>query len=243
MAAYIKATNVGVEFPVFNSSHRSLKSSLLNVATGGRVAHDSKKHLVVRALENIDLDFKSGDRVGLFGHNGSGKTSLLRVLSGVYSPTEGELEVKGSIATLLDISLGMDGEATGYENIRIRGLLMGLSLNEIDALADEIAEFSDLGDYLYMPMRTYSSGMSMRLGFAVSTSIHADIVLMDEWLSVGDAGFKMKASKRLNKMVDNASILVIASHDFDLIKKTCNQIITMEHGKIVDVSSHVPFIE
>lgn len=243
MIAYIKATNIGVEFPVFNSSHRSLKNSLLNVATGGRVAHDSKKHLVVRALENIDLDFKSGDRVGLFGHNGSGKTSLLRVLSGVYSPTEGELEVKGSIATLLDISLGMDGEATGYENIRIRGLLMGLSLNEIDALADEIAEFSDLGDYLYMPMRTYSSGMSMRLGFAVSTSIHADIVLMDEWLSVGDAGFKMKASKRLNKMVDNASILVIASHDLDLIKKTCNQIITMEHGKIVDVSSHVPFIE
>lgn len=242
MTAYIKAVNVGVQFPIFNSSHRSLKRSLLNATTGGRVAQDSKQHVVVRALENIDLDLKEGDRVGLFGHNGSGKTTLLRVLSGVYSPTEGSLDVKGSTATLLDISLGMDGEATGYENIRIRGLLMGLSLKEIDALTDEIAEFSDLGDYLNMPMRTYSSGMSMRLGFAVSTSIHADIVLMDEWLSVGDADFKEKASERLNKMVDTASILVIASHDLGLIEKTCNKIITMEHGRIIDVSNHVPLL-
>lgn len=240
MTAYIKATNVGVQFPIFNSSHRSLKQNLLSVTTGGRVAHDSKQHVVVRALEDINLDLKAGDRVGLYGHNGSGKTTLLRVLSGVYAPTEGVLDVKGSMVTLLDISLGMDGEATGYENIRIRGLLMGLSLTEIDALADEIAEFSDLGDYLNMPMRTYSSGMSIRLGFAVSTSIHADIVLMDEWLSVGDASFKEKASERLNKMVDTASILVFASHDIDLIKKTCNKIITMEHGKIIDISSHIP---
>ena len=240
MTAHIIAKNVGVEFPIFNSSHRSLKKSILNVSTGGRVAQDSKNHVVVRALDDINLDLKPGDRVGLVGHNGSGKTTLLRVLSGVYAPVQGELSVQGKIATLLDISLGMDGEATGYENIRIRGLLMGLSLAEIDALTDEIAEFTGLGDYLNMPMRTYSSGMTVRLGFAVSTSIYADIVLMDEWLSVGDAEFQEKASERLSRMVDRASILVLASHSMDLVEKICNKIIRMEHGKIVEFREHSP---
>jgi lipopolysaccharide transport system ATP-binding protein len=240
MTAHIIANQVSVEFPIFNSSHRSLKNSLLNVSTGGRVAKDSKKHPVVKALEDINLNIQPGDRVGLYGHNGSGKTTLLRVLSGVYAPVGGQLSVKGSMATLLDISLGMDGEATGYENIRIRGLLMGLSLKEIDALTDEIAEFTELGDYLNMPMRTYSSGMNVRLGFAVSTSIHADIILMDEWLSVGDAAFQTKASERLGNMVDKASILVIASHSMELLETTCNKIVYMEHGRIVEIRDHQP---
>ena len=232
MTAHIIAKNVGVEFPIFNSSHRSLKKSILNATTGGRVAKDSKNHVVVRALDDINLELHPGDRVGLVGHNGSGKTTLLRVLSGVYAPTQGQLSIQGSIATLLDVSLGMDGEATGYENIRIRGLLMGLSMAQIDAQIDEIAEFTDLGEYLDMPMRTYSSGMTVRLGFAVSTSIHADIVIMDEWLSVGDADFQLKATQRLNDMVNRASILILASHSMDLVEKTCNKIIRMEHGKI-----------
>ena len=240
MTAHIIAKDVGVEFPIFNSSHRSLKKSILNVTTGGRVAQDTKNHVVVRALDDISLNIQPGDRVGLVGHNGSGKTTLLRVLSGVYAPVRGSLDVKGKIATLLDISLGMDGEATGYENIRVRGLLMGLSVAEIDALTDEIAEFTGLGDYLNMPMRTYSSGMTVRLGFAVSTSIQADIVLMDEWLSVGDAEFQEKASERLNHMVNQASILVLASHSMDLVEKTCNRIVRMEHGKIVEILDNVP---
>ena len=231
MTAHIIAKNVGVEFPIFNSSHRSLKKSILNATTGGRVAKDSKNHVVVRALDDINLEFHPGDRVGLVGHNGSGKTTLLRVLSGVYAPTQGQLSTQGSIATLLDVSLGMDGEATGYENIRIRGLLMGLSMAQIDAQIDEIAEFTDLGEYLDMPMRTYSSGMTVRLGFAVSTSVHADIVIMDEWLSVGDADFQLKTTQRLNDMVNRASILILASHSMDLVEKTCNKIIRMEHGK------------
>lgn len=235
MTAQIIAKNVGVQFPVFNSSHRSLKNSLLNATTGGRVAKDSRNHVVVRALENINLELVEGDRIGLVGHNGSGKTTLLRVLSGVYAPTLGKLTTKGSIATLLDIGLGMDGEATGFENIRIRGVLMGLTLEQIEERIDEIAEFSGLGEYLNMPMRTYSSGMIVRLGFAVSTSIHADIVLMDEWLSVGDADFQIKATARLNEMVDKASILVIASHSMDLVKQTCTKILRMEHGKIVEI--------
>ncbi|GHA73812.1 sugar ABC transporter ATP-binding protein [Formosimonas limnophila] len=240
MTAHIIAKDVGVEFPIFNSSHRSLKKSILNVTTGGRVAQDTKNHVVVRALDDINLNIQPGDRVGLVGHNGSGKTTLLRVLSGVYAPVSGLLDVKGKIATLLDISLGMDGEATGYENIRVRGLLMGLSVVEIDALTDEIAEFTGLGDYLNMPMRTYSSGMAVRLGFAVSTSIRADIILMDEWLSVGDAEFQEKASERLNHMVNQASILVLASHSMELVEKTCNKIVHMEHGKIVDVLDNAP---
>ena len=235
MTAHIIAKNVGLEFPIFKSSHRSLKKSILNATTGGRVAKDSKNHVVVRALDGINLEFHPGDRVGLVGHNGSGKTTLLRVLSGVYAPTQGELSTQGSIATLLDVSLGMDGEATGYENIRIRGLLMGLSMAQIDAQIDEIAAFTDLGEYLDMPMRTYSSGMTVRLGFTVSTSVHADIVIMDEWLSVGDADFQLKATQRLNDMVNRASILILASHSMDLVEKTCNKIIRMEHGKIAEI--------
>lgn len=242
MTAHIIAKNVGVEFPIFNSSHRSLKKSILNATTGGRVAKDSKNHVVVRALDDINLELHPGDRVGLIGHNGSGKTTLLRVLSGVYAPTQGQLSIQGSIATLLDVSLGMDGEATGYENIRIRGLLMGLSMAQIDAQIDEIAAFTDLGEYLDMPMRTYSSGMTVRLGFAVSTSVHADIIIMDEWLSVGDADFQLKATQRLNNMVDRASILILASHSMMLVEKTCNKIIRMEHGKIVEVYDNVPII-
>ncbi len=235
MTAHIIAKNVDVEFPVFNSSHRSLKNSILNATTGGRVAKDSGNYVVVSALSDIQLNIQAGDKIGLIGHNGSGKTTLLRVLSGVYAPTRGTLQTKGKIATLLDIGLGMDGEATGYENIRIRGLLMGMSLAKIDELTEEIAEFTGLGQYLNMPMRTYSSGMVVRLGFAVSTSVHADIVLMDEWLSVGDADFQEKASVRLNQMVEKSSILVLASHSMDLLEKTCNKIIKMEHGKVVSV--------
>ena len=240
MTTHIKAHNLCVEFPIYNTANRNLKKQILQAATGGRIAQDAKKHVVVRALDEIELDLKPGDRLGLVGHNGSGKTTLLRALSGVYTPTEGQLDVKGNLATLLDIGLGMDGEASGFENIRIRGLLMGLTLEEIDAKTDEIAAFTELGEYLNMPMRTYSSGMLVRLGFAVSTSINADIVLMDEWLSVGDADFQKKASERLNKFVDAASILVIASHDMSLVEKTCNKIIRMEHGKMVEVRDHVP---
>jgi lipopolysaccharide transport system ATP-binding protein len=236
MPAHIIAKNIDVEFPIFNSSHRSLKNSVLNITTGGRIARDTKNHFLVRALDNINLDIKAGDRIGLFGHNGSGKTTLLRVLSGVYAPVSGSLSVTGKVISLLDLVLGMDNEATGYENIRIRGLIMGLYPATIDALTDDIAEFAGLGDYLYMPMRTYSSGMMVRLSFAISTAIHADIILMDEWLSVGDAEFQEKAAERLKNMVNQASILVLASHSMQLLDKTCNKIIHMEHGSILSVS-------
>lgn len=171
--------------------------------------------------------------MGLVGHNGSGKTTLLRALSGVYAPTSGRLDVLGRVVSLLDISLGMDPDATGYENIMMRGIMMGLTPKQIKSRMDEIAYFTDLGEYLNMPIRSYSSGMQLRLAFTVSTSVEADIILMDEWLSVGDAAFQQKAAERLNHLVGNAPILVLASHSPDLINTVCTRVIELHHGRLV----------
>lgn len=232
--SYIRARNLVVEFPVFTNSHRSLKNAVLNATTGGRLARDAGGKASVRALDDLTFDFKAGDRVGLLGHNGSGKTTLLRVLAGAYEPVRGSLALRGRVASLLDISLGMDHDATGYENIFLRGIMLGLKPREIRTRMDEIAAFTDLGEYLDMPVRTYSSGMQLRLAFAVSTSVEADILIMDEWLSVGDAEFNQKASERLTRLVQSAAILVIASHSPELIGRVCNRAMRLEHGRIVE---------
>jgi len=233
----IKATNLVVEFPIYGmNGNRSFKKSLMNIATGGVLAKDAASRVVVRALNGLDFEFSEGDRVGLIGHNGSGKSTLLQVLAGIYEPSEGELTVDGKITSMLGITLGMDGEVTGLENIYLRGRLMGLDLRQIKDLVDSIAEFAGIGDYLHLPMRTYSSGMAMRLAFAIATSVQADIILMDEWLSVGDADFILKAKGRLTNLVDNARLVVIASHDHSMIKDQCDTIVSMEHGKIVSIS-------
>ena len=232
--ALIEAENLVVEFPVFTNSHRSLKNTLLNATTGGRIAHAAGNKVLVRANDQLSFKIAEGERVGLLGHNGSGKTTLLRALAGAYEPTEGYLNVEGKVASLLDISLGMDVDASGYDNIFLRGIMMGLSPKEIKAKMIDIAEFTELGEYLDMPVRTYSSGMLLRLAFAVSTSVDADIIVMDEWLSVGDADFNEKAAKRLKSFVDNASILVIATHSEELLKNVCNRAVRLEHGQFVD---------
>ncbi len=231
---YIRASDVTVEFPIYGASSRSLKKSVIRAATGGVLATDAGDRVIVRALDRLSLEIHEGERVGIVGHNGSGKTTLLRVLAGAYEPLAGELEVRGRVASMLSITLGMEQEATGLENVYIRGAILGLRRHEIDALIPEIADFAELGDYLEMPLRTYSSGMAMRLAFAISTSVAADIVLMDEWLSVVDQEFSAKAQRRLRQMVDNAKILVLASHDPALLAANCNRIIRLEHGKIVD---------
>lgn len=232
MSSLIFAREITVEFPIYENSHRSLKKAVLNLSTGGRIGHDAGHHSIVTALENLSFSFEDGDRVGLVGHNGSGKTTLLRVLSGVYEPVRGELKVQGKAASLLDVSLGLDPDATGFENIYLRGILDGLKPKKIRDKIDEIADFSELGDYLNLPVRTYSSGMMLRLAFAISTSVEADILIMDEWLSVGDAAFRAKAAQRLETLVGKASILVVASHDPDLIARVCNRKISLEHGRI-----------
>lgn len=233
MNSLISAQNLSVEFPIYDNSHRSLKKKVLNMTTGGRIGSDAGKHPIVRALDSLNFEFSHGDRIGLVGHNGSGKTTLLRVLSGVYAPVHGQLTVRGKIASLLDVSMGLDPDATGFENIYLRGIMDGVKPALIRSKIDEIAEFTDLGDYLNLPVRTYSSGMMLRLAFAISTSIEADILIMDEWLSVGDAEFSAKASARLDTLVGNAAILVIASHDPALIARICTRKIHLEHGRMI----------
>lgn len=230
----IHAKDVVVDFPIYgNTGNRSFKKVVMNAATGGMFAKDAGERVVVRALDKISFDFHEGDRVGLIGHNGSGKSTLLRVLAGIYEPVSGDLQINGRVTSMLSITLGMDMEASGLENVYMRGRVMGLRTKQLDRIVDDIAEFSGIGDYLHLPMRTYSSGMSMRLAFAISTSVDAEIILMDEWLSVGDADFVDKARERMNGLVKNARIVVIASHNPVLIKEQCNKVITLEHGKIV----------
>lgn len=231
--AHIHAKDLSVEFSLHTISSVNLKKKLLSLTTGGRIAADAHHTPVFTALTRLNFVIKPGDRVGLMGHNGSGKTTLLRVIAGVYHPQKGQLDVVGRINSLLDIHLGIESEATGYENIIIRGIMMGLSLADIAQRTEEIAAFSELGDFLHLPIRTYSSGMMVRLAFAVSTSIPADIVLMDEWLSVGDQDFQEKSSRRLTALIDGAQIFILASHSEEFIKKTCNRILYLERGAIV----------
>lgn len=231
--AYIQADMISIDFPIYNSSGRSMKNAVLRATTGGRIARDAGNHTYIRSLDDVSFQITAGERVGLVGHNGSGKTTLLRALSGVYAPTGGRLRVDGRVASLLDISLGMDPDATGYENILMRGIIMGMGPKKMLAKVDEIAEFTDLGEYLNMPLRSYSSGMQMRLAFAVSTCVEAEVLLMDEWISVGDAGFQEKAAERLNNLIKTTPILVIATHSPELVSKVCNRKIELQHGRLV----------
>jgi lipopolysaccharide transport system ATP-binding protein len=231
--ARVHAENVVVDFPIYGSKSRSLKNAFIRAATGGALAADAADRVVVRALDGLSFELLEGDRVGIVGHNGSGKTTLLRVIAGAYEPVSGSVEITGRVASMLSIMIGVDWEATGYENIYLRAALMGVRPRDVAPLVDEICEFAELGNYIEMPVRTYSSGMVMRLAFAISTCISADIILMDEWLSVGDPAFREKAQQRLRRMLDQAKILVLASHDERLIRDNCNRILHLDHGKLV----------
>lgn len=230
--AFIEFNDVSVDFPIYNASGRSLKKRLMSVATGGQLGEDPQGRVVVRALEGLNFRINDGERVGLLGHNGAGKSTLLRLLSGVYEPSSGRAAVDGEVGSLLDISLGIDHEATGRENIFLRGGLLGMTRSQVARQIDEIIEFSELGDFIDMPVRTYSTGMHLRLAFAVSTVVRPEVLLMDEWLSVGDENFKHKAESRMAEMVQSTQILVIASHSRELIMHTCNRVIWLEHGRI-----------
>jgi len=230
--ASIHFDNVAVDFPIYNASGRSLKKRLISVATGGQLGSDPMGRVVVRALEGLNFTLRDGDRVGLLGHNGAGKSTLLRLLSGVYVPSHGEARIDGEIGSLIDISLGIDPEATGRENIHLRGALLGMNKGELAERMEDIIAFSELGDFIDMPLRTYSTGMHLRLAFAVSTTVRPQILLMDEWLAVGDENFKHKAEERMRTLVQSTNILVIASHSRELILETCNRVLWLEHGKI-----------
>lgn len=229
---FIKLQNASVEFPIYNSSSRSLKNRVLSVATGGKIERRTDRTVIIRGLDNVTVSLNDGDRVGLIGHNGSGKTTLLRVLSGIYTPTQGTALINGHTISLININLGIDPDATGRENIRLRCAMMGMHPDEIAAKIDDISDFSGLGEFLDVPFRTYSTGMQLRLAFAASTSINPEILIMDEWLSTGDEDFKMRANQRMRNLVDSTKILVLASHSRDLLEKNCNRVIWLEHGRV-----------
>jgi lipopolysaccharide transport system ATP-binding protein len=226
----ISVTDLTIRFPVYGVDAKSLKKHLARVTVGGRLGSSMAGATEVTAISNLNLELKAGDRLGLIGHNGSGKTTLLRALSGAYEPDEGTIDVHGRIAALLNLGLGIDPSATGYDNIRLRGRIAGLSAKEIDERMDEIAEFTGLGPFLAMPVKTYSAGMQARLAFSAATAVEADVLLMDEWISVGDADFQKLAHKRLLNLVERAGILVLATHDVDLLRLYCNKVMRMEGG-------------
>jgi ABC-2 type transport system ATP-binding protein/lipopolysaccharide transport system ATP-binding protein len=186
----------------------------------------------VEALRQVSLAFRTGDRVALVGRNGAGKTTLLRAMAGIYEPVSGEVRSRGRISPMFDISLGIDGDVSGYDNIRMRGLILGLSAREIEERMADIVEFTELGDYLDIPVRTYSSGMMTRLTFGVATCFSPDILLMDEWIVAGDAGFLTKAQHRIEAFVEKAGILVLASHSTEICLKWCNKAVWMERGEV-----------
>lgn len=230
--ASIQLHQVSVEIPVYNVSAKSIKNQFLRISTGGRVMEDARRHMLVKALDDIQLEIHHGDRVGLVGHNGAGKSTLLRLLAGVYEPTKGNVIIEGHVSPLLDIMQGIETEFTGYENIMTRGILLGLSKAEIKAKMQEIADFTDLGDYLSMPIRTYSSGMLVRLAFSIAAAIEPEILLIDEVFGAGDAAFMQKARKKMMALLDRSSIVVFASHSHGLIREICNKAIWMDGGRI-----------
>lgn len=230
--ASITLDSVCIDFPIYNVAARSLKKHFIRLTTGGVLSNADTRCVTVKALNNISVHLEHGDRVGLIGHNGAGKSTLLRVLAQIYEPTSGSISFEGKVSPLLNVMLGINPESTGYENIILRGLLLGLTKKEITAKIDEIAEFTELGDYLSMPIRTYSSGMQLRLAFGVATSIQPEILLLDEVVGVGDANFVAKAQKRFNELIEQSSIVVLASHSNEMIAKMCNKAILLEGGQM-----------
>jgi ABC-type polysaccharide/polyol phosphate transport system ATPase subunit len=233
--AFLRLRNLSVEFPMYQGSSRSLKKMLIATTTQSNLARDATDRVNVRALQDLALDIEDGDRVGLIGGNGAGKTTLLRVLAGIYYPTRGQVHSSGKISALLDVAVGVNPEATGRENIILRGMYMDIHPHDMREHVDEIAEFTELGPYLDMPARTYSAGMMVRLAFAVSTCIPPEILLMDEWLSAGDVRFLDKAQRRMETFVGKSSILVLASHSADLLRKWCNRGILLQQGRVAAV--------
>lgn len=229
--ARIVLKGVTVDFQIYSAANRSLKKQILGRRVRGRITDDEGR-LVVRALNDVHLDLEKGDRLALIGRNGAGKTSLLRVLAGVYEPTRGSAEFSGKVTALFDIGLGIDPEASGLENVFLRGALLGIKKSQLSKLLPDIAEFTELGDYLHMPVRTYSTGMMLRLAFGISTAVSPEILLMDEFITVGDESFMRKAEARMRDFVDRAGIIVLASHSKEILARLCNKGLWLEAGKV-----------
>lgn len=231
--AFIKLDAVSIDIPIFNVGDRSLKNNIISAATGGQIRPRlGGGRAIVRAIDNLTLDLEHGTRLAIVGHNGAGKSTLLRAMAGLYEPTGGMISVDGSVASMFDLGFGFDADATGWENIILRGMLLGYSRKDIDRASSAIGESSGLGEFLDMPLRTYSTGMTTRLAFAVSTSITPEVLLIDEGIGAGDAAFQAHAKERLENFIGEAGLLVMASHSDVLLRQWCSTALWMEHGRM-----------
>lgn len=236
MKSHVLLEDVSISYPIFDVKSRSLKANFVRLTTGGKISSNAKS-VTVDALNAINIELVHGDRLALIGHNGAGKSTLLKTIAGIYEPTHGQISTSGSIASLLDINLGMNPESSGRENIYSRGMLLGMSRKEIDAISEDIIAFTELADFIDLPVRTYSSGMSVRLAFAISTAVKPDILLLDEVIGAGDSSFMEKARKRITDLIESVGILVFSSHSEQDVRDFCNRGIVLDAGNIVFTGS------
>ena len=227
---FLHLRHVCVDFPIYQGSSRSLKKILISGTTKGNLARDAFDRVNVRALSDVSFDVENGERFGIIGPNGAGKTTLLKVLAGIYKPTQGRVSISGRAMALINATVGLNTDATGRENIILRGMYMDIHPRAMRRHIDAVAEFTELDNYLDMPVRTYSSGMMVRLAFAISTCIRPEILILDEWLAAGDAQFLAKAQKRMEEFVLGSSIVVLASHSLDLVRQWCRRAIYLRQG-------------
>lgn len=227
----VSVRNVSLSFPLYSRTAtsrfkaRGPDSKRLIINKQGRI-------VAVKAIDNVSLELSSGDRLAIVGRNGSGKTSFLQLLAGIFLPDEGEIEIEGAATSVINLNLGMEAEVSGHHNITLRGLAAGRTREEIEERRKDISEFSELGRFLDLPVETYSSGMRMRLSFAIATAFKPEVLILDEWMSAGDASFRKRASQRMQKFVDQAGILVLASHSRNLLLENCNRAIWLKDGRI-----------
>jgi ABC-type polysaccharide/polyol phosphate transport system ATPase subunit len=227
--ASIEVTNASITFTAVQSKHNTLKEYVVQGLLGGK----RNPQVAIHALTDVSLSARDGDRVGIIGHNGAGKTTMLKLLAGIYTPTQGSCRVVGNVCSLFDISIGFENEATGWENIVYRSYLQGESPTSLRPKIEDIAAFSELGEFIDLPVKTYSAGMRMRLAFAIATAAEPEVLLVDEVLAVGDKAFQIKAKARMESMMDSSRIIVVVSHDLATVKETCNRVLWMRHGKVV----------
>jgi ABC-type polysaccharide/polyol phosphate transport system ATPase subunit len=234
--ATILVENVDLDYPIYGMQ-RSLRRAFFRNAAGGFINKKDPhhRHVTVSALTQVSFQLTDGDRLGLIGHNGAGKSSLLKVLAGVYHPTRGKVWVDGKITSLFELALGVDADDTGYETVVTAGMLLGMTQAEIESKIPEIERFSELGEYLSLPVRTYSMGMTTRLGFSLATVLEPEILLIDEGIGAGDARFTERASKRLHELARQSAIMVLASHTDDLIRQICNKAALLTSGRIIKI--------
>lgn len=225
----IDLDDVSLTFTLRKTRNVTLKEYLLK----GLFLKKVNPTIAVHALSRVTLHAGDGDRVGIIGHNGAGKSTLLKLLAGVYPPTSGTVKVTGKICSLFDIALGFEPEATGWENINYRGFLQGETPRTLKGKKDAIAEFSELGEFLNLPVRYYSAGMMVRLAFSIATAVEPEVLLIDEVLGVGDMAFQQKAKERMRGMMAKARVMVMVSHDLGSIASFCNRVLWMQHGTVM----------